>query len=192
MEDDFDLSALKGKKKRKNVRQKGNTFENKIAKLFNEVFETTEFMRSPGSGAFATTHKLPEHLKISGDLITPKNFKFIIECKKGYNKEGISSLLNNNSKIYDFIGQADRDAKREIKNFLICWMQDRQKIMVFLRKDLFEYLVGPGLYMMDHIITIKKFGPNKEYEEFILVDLKKLLEKSRSCKTLTSWFALNS
>ena len=51
-------------------------------------------MRSPGSGAFSTTHKLPDHLKFSGDLITPKNFRFIIECKKGYNKENLGSIFN--------------------------------------------------------------------------------------------------
>ena len=82
MEDKYDLTSLRKKPKRKNSRTKGNTFERHIAKTLNDRFETTEFSRSPGSGAFATTHTLPEHLKIYGDLITPQNFKFCIECKK--------------------------------------------------------------------------------------------------------------
>ena len=96
MKDDFDVSPLR-KKKKVNSRAKGNRFENKIAKTLNERFDTKEFCRTPGSGAFATTHKLPEYLKVYGDLITPEKFKFIIECKKGYNEEQVSDLLNPKS-----------------------------------------------------------------------------------------------
>ena len=95
MKDDYDLSPLRTKPKRKNSRTKGNAFERHIAKLFNNRFKTTEFSRSPGSGAFATTHQLPEHLKIYGDLITPQKFKYCIECKKGYLKVILSSIKNN-------------------------------------------------------------------------------------------------
>ena len=78
MKDEFDITPLK-KKKKVNSRAKGNRFENKIAKMLNERFKTKEFCRSPGSGAFATTHTLPEYLKIYGDLITPERFKYVIE-----------------------------------------------------------------------------------------------------------------
>ena len=74
-------------KKRINSRRKGNAFERKISTLLNERFETNEFCRSPGSGAFATTHKLPQHIKVHGDLITPEKFKFVIECKSGYTSD---------------------------------------------------------------------------------------------------------
>ena len=71
-------------KRRVNSRSKGNRFERKIAKLLNERFETKEFCRTPGSGAFGTTHaSLPKHIKVHGDLITPEKFKFVIECKSG-------------------------------------------------------------------------------------------------------------
>ena len=100
MQDNFDLKNLMiSRKKRKNSRTKGNSFERKICSILNEFFETTEFIRSPGSGAFSTTHNLPEHLKFSGDLITPKSFKFTIECKKGYNKENIGSVFNTKSDL---------------------------------------------------------------------------------------------
>ena len=74
MEDNYDISNLKQKKKI-NSRTKGSGFERQICKMFNKRFNTSEFCRSPGSGAFATTHSLPEHLKIYGDLITPEKFK---------------------------------------------------------------------------------------------------------------------
>jgi len=97
MKDDYDLSQLRKKPKRKNSRTKGNTFERQVAKILNDRFKTTEFSRSPGSGAFATTHSLPEHLKIYGDLITPQKFKYCIECKKGYNNLNLYSLYNYSS-----------------------------------------------------------------------------------------------
>ncbi len=45
------------KKRRVNSKRKGSTCERKIAKMLNEWFETNEYSRPPGSGAFATTDK---------------------------------------------------------------------------------------------------------------------------------------
>ena len=65
-----------GKKKRINSRRKGNAFERKMASQLNERFGTKEFARTPGSGAYATTHQnLPEHLKILG----PSTLKNLIQ-----------------------------------------------------------------------------------------------------------------
>ena len=84
IEDLLDFGEF-SKKKRVNSKRKGSTFERKIAKMMNERFDTKEFSRTPGSGAFATSHKnLPENLRISGDLITPITFPFVVECKNGY------------------------------------------------------------------------------------------------------------
>ena len=94
--------------------------------MLNERFNTEEFCRSPGSGAFATTHKLPEYLKIYGDLITPEKFKFIIECKKGYNEEQISELLNPKSTTLKMIAQAHRDSKKSSRKFLLIIGQNRR------------------------------------------------------------------
>ena len=126
MKDDFDLTPLK-KKKKLNSRAKGNRFENKISKILNERFNTNEFCRTPGSGAFATTHKLPEYLKVYGDLITPESFKYIIECKKGYNEEQVSDLFNSKSNICKMIDQAHRDSKKSSREFLLIIGQDRRE-----------------------------------------------------------------
>ena len=136
IQDDFDLTSLiANKKKRKNSRTKGNSFERKVCHILNTHFNTTEFMRSPGSGAFSTTHKLPDHLKFSGDLITPKSFRFIIECKKGYNKENLGSIFNLKSELQNFIFQADRDASKIQKQFLIVFQQDRKDILCLFSRD---------------------------------------------------------
>ena len=128
MKDEFDITPLK-KKKKVNSRAKGNRFENKIAKMLNERFKTKEFCRSPGSGAFATTHTLPEYLKIYGDLITPERFKYVIEIKKGYNEERVSELLNPKSQIFNMIAQAHRDSKKSSRKFLLIIGQDRRDPM---------------------------------------------------------------
>lgn len=134
MKDDFDISKLKKtKKKRINSRTKGNTFERKVCEILNERFNTTDFCRSPGSGAFATTHKLPEHMQVRGDLITPKDFAWTIECKKGYNKESVASIFNPNSEIRSFITQAESDAEKANKNFMIVFKQDNQNTIVIIK-----------------------------------------------------------
>jgi Holliday junction resolvase len=154
MEDNFDLSNLKPPKKRINSRSKGSAFERKICNLFNSTFETKEFCRTPGSGAFATTHKLPEHLKIHGDIITPENFKYTIECKKGYNKENLSSLFSSNSKINIFINQAKRDSIKTNKPFMLIWQQDRSDILCILDKHQYpSYLDFKSLIYKDYIIV---------------------------------------
>jgi len=156
MEDCYNVEPLTLKeKKRKNSKSKGNTFERKVATILNKRFDTNDFSRTPGSGAFATTHKLPEHLMIFGDLITPKEFKFIIEAKKGYNRETLISLFNNKSILRGMIDQAERDSERAKKKFLLIISQDRQKEVVISNfnfeiksKSITLYLEGKTYYMM--------------------------------------------
>ena len=140
MKDIIDLKKLK-KPKRVNSKAKGGAFERQIAKMLNEQFDTKEFSRTPGSGAFATTHQLPEHITVAGDLITPLNFKFCIECKKGYNDQTIYSLLDYNSKIWQFIEQCERDAKKMNKLPMIIYKQDRKDILVITYKDMFTTMI---------------------------------------------------
>jgi len=161
MGDDFDISLLR-KKKKVNSRAKGNRFENKIAKSLNERFNTKEFCRTPGSGAFATTHKLPEYLKIYGDLITPKDFKYIIECKKGYNEEQISDLLNPKSNISNMIAQASRDSRKCSKHFFLIIGQDRRD-PVAITNDLTLPIEG------------NKFFGRSGDTDVVIVSLKELL-----------------
>jgi hypothetical protein len=167
MKDKFDVKKLKKKagKKRLNSRAKGNRFENKVAKLLNERFNTKEFCRSPGSGAFATTHTLPEYLKIYGDLITPEKFKYIIECKKGYNDMQICDLLNDTSKVSEMIAQAFRDSQKSSKKFLLIMGQDRKNPAIItndfdliVRGDRFSGSsrgVAIVMYMLDDLLECK-------------------------------------
>jgi len=131
MKDNYDISALK-KKKKVNSRAKGSSFERQIAKILNDRLGTSEFSRTPGSGAFATTHSLPDHLKIYGDLITPQNFKYCIECKKGYNNQNLYSLYNYSSEVWKFIDQCQKDSDKCGKIPMVIFKQDRQPTLAII------------------------------------------------------------
>lgn len=168
MEDNYDISGLK-KKKRKNSRAKGSTFERDIAKKLNEKFETTEFSRSPGSGAFATTHSLPDYLKIYGDLITPQNFKFCIECKKGYNSVNQYSFFDYSSELWGFIEQCKRDADKSGKAGMLLFKQDRRPILAIIPSN----IIIPNKYR--HITIHKK---KDSYNIYYFEELLETLELS--------------
>ena len=169
MEDNFYLNKLTKDKKPKKVnsRNKGQSFERKIATMLNNRFNTKEFCRSPGSGAFATTHNIPDHLKLHGDLLTPLDFKFCIECKKGYNKENILSLLNKRSDVWKFIDQCEKDSKKCNKEPLVIFQQDRQKILAITRSNTLNNNIKK--------IDIQRTG-NKEYNNYSIYLFEDLLQ----------------
>ncbi len=142
MNDDFDLTKLaKAKsKKRINSRTKGKNFERSICKILNARFNTTDFCPTPGSGAFATIHKLPDHIIVRGDLIVPIWFDFVIECKKGYPKVRIADLFTLKGDLGDFIEQVKRDAQSIGKNWLIIFKQDRSETLAIFN-------LYPGMYV---------------------------------------------
>lgn len=153
MKDNFNLDKLKPKK-RVNSHKKGGNFTLKITKILNERFNTKEFSKTPTSGAYATTHNLPEHLKIYGDIIVPKGFRFCIECKKGYNKESLYSLLDKQSDVWSWIYQNERDAVKSSMDSLLIIQQDRKPIIVVLEADLIKNLAEdePKIFFGKYVI----------------------------------------
>ena len=141
----LDLENEFYKKPRINSRSKGNTFERVVAKTLNIRFNTDEFCRTPGSGAFGTTHKLPQYLKVHGDLITPENFKFVIEAKRGYDLQ-LEDLWKPKSNFYKFIKQAERDGKAGGRDWLLIYKKDRQKEIVISEV---EFPISPMIKVKD-------------------------------------------
>lgn len=70
-------------------KRKGSAFETQIAKLLNATYHTEQFARTPGSGAWMGRSNSAKKSGVAqeaqdtlrGDLITPKEFPYIIECK---------------------------------------------------------------------------------------------------------------
>ena len=163
MKDNYDLTQLRKKPRRKNSRNKGNTFERNIAKLLNDRFKTEEFSRSPGSGAFATTHKVPDHLKIYGDLLTPQKFKFCIECKKGYNNQNLYSLYNYSSEIWKFIEQSEKDSEKCSRLPMVIFKQDRQPTLAII----------PSWIQVEGELKYIEIHKNKTYRVYLFDELLK-------------------
>lgn len=169
MKDKCDVTPLLKKKKRKNSRRKGNKFENDVCKALNARFETTEFCRSPGSGAFATTHKLPEHLKLSGDILTPKHFRFTIECKAGYAKElQVTDFVVDTSWLGNILDKAEDEALRENKDPLVIVKQDRKKPIAVIN---YSFLQGRTQFLLNYVII------TLETRQWIVLPFDKLLEQ---------------
>ena len=132
------------KKPRVNSKRKGNNFERKIANELNKRFGTKEFNRTPGSGAFATTHKnLPGYLHIYGDLIAPETFPFVIECKNGYDVQ-LDDLFKRKSNFKAFISQAQNDASHARKEWMVIYQKTRRMALVVVGKP---YQVTPELVL---------------------------------------------
>jgi len=104
---------------------------------------------------------LKETVLIYGDLITPKDFKFCIEAKKGYNKESLDSLFNNKSNLWSFINQTIRDAEKAKKEPLLIIQQDRQQILALTNKNIFP----------NNLYNIEINTQEKTYSIYLFKDL---------------------
>lgn len=131
-----------------NSKNKGNSFERKIAKLLSERFSEytglkSAFSRNPDSGSFfggmnetrITTHGT-EHARF-GDIVCPSDFKFIIECKHYKNPPSLKSFLNQDIKDWDdWLEQAEQDAKNSNKNLLLVIKYNRVNEIILTSLDL--------------------------------------------------------
>jgi len=142
--DDDLLSRKKGKKV--NGKKKGNRKELELTKILNKRFGTG-FSRTVGSGnRWSQTNHLPKHAQdmFTGDLITPVNFKFVLESKGGYEDIDLNAIfLHGNKELEEFLNQVSRDAKRCDKKPMLCWKKNRKPwLAAILSKDVpkeFEY-----------------------------------------------------
>jgi hypothetical protein len=151
--DDFvnDDNLLRDKKKKVNGKRKGNRTELELTKILNKRFGTQDFSRSIGSGNRWSQAHLPEHARevFSGDLIVPKNFKFALESKGGYDGIDINSIfLKGSNELDGFLDQALKDAKRCNRKPMMCWKRKRKPWLVGILtqdlKDEFKYQLKYG------------------------------------------------
>jgi hypothetical protein len=91
-------------------------------------------------------------MKLHGDLITPQMFRFTIECKKGYNKENLSSFFKPNSNLQKFIEQAGKDAKSADREPMIIFKQDRSVTIVIVRTNTYTTNIENKLIWKEYCI----------------------------------------
>lgn len=102
---------------------KGFSFERKVAKILNTRFSSIldgkdGFVRNLGSGArfggknSTKIGSLQDEHKLVGDISTPPDFKFVIECKHYKDSPTFRAVLNEQISQWDgWIKQVETDAK---------------------------------------------------------------------------------
>lgn len=98
---------------------KGNSFERELSKTLNEIYSTTEFARTPSSGAimgrsnFGRNAGLADSVKttLGSDLIVPEWFKFSVEAKSYKDSPNFSQIIKgDDSDLTQWIAECVYDA----------------------------------------------------------------------------------
>ncbi len=156
--------------KQVNGKQKGNTFERKIANTFSDRFRDMlgiekGFRRNPDSGSFfggqneSRTEVYGTEFAVFGDLICPKTFLYSIECKHYKSAPSFQSLVNADVKQWDlWISQAEQDSQKSNKKMLLIVKYNSVDEIVFVdnSEDLplcFIYK-GKSIYKLSDFLTM--------------------------------------
>lgn len=130
--------------KKTNGKQKGNSFERKIANRLSERFRDylgveTGFRRNSDSGSYfggsnktrTETHNLD--YATFGDLICPANFKYVIECKHYKSPPSWQAFLDGDIKQWnEWIAQNEQDSTSAGKIGALIIKYNNVPEMVFL------------------------------------------------------------
>lgn len=140
--DDILGNYEKRKKKRKDSKDKGGRGERLLIAELDKRFPGKAFSRSIGSGNRWSQARLTEAAKqvFTGDVVTPEDFFFALECKYGYNDISLERALkralegkSGNAQLNKFLTQAEKDGLRVKKKPLMCWKQNYKPWIAFLK-----------------------------------------------------------
>ena len=146
-----------------NGKNKGNSFERKMANLLSARFKEVTgidqaFRRNPDSGSFfgasnqrrTETHDL-DHANF-GDLLCPKNFNFSVECKHYKSGPSFAALVKGNITQWDkWLGQASQDAKNSKKEMMLIVKYNGVEEIVFLDSEL-DGVIQPSMIYQTYFI----------------------------------------
>lgn len=122
-------------------KSKGNMFENQIAKMLNNVYDTEQFARAPLSGAYmgksnaqkrsGIAHAAQDTLR--GDIITPDDFPFVIECKNYNDAPLYHKVMEGCDRHLDkWIAEVEFDAAQANKQPMLFFKTTRKGSFVCL------------------------------------------------------------
>jgi hypothetical protein len=136
---------VKKEKKKVNGKAKGNRVELNLCKLLTAHFGE-EFSRALGSGARTSqVAYLPEHAKktLTGDICVPDGFKWVIECKGGYESDmHLENILNGDdglSRLDEFIEQVTKDADYCDRRPIILWKRNRKPWIAMIKSNEYDH-----------------------------------------------------
>ena len=171
MEYDFDGCEVENvldnipNKKRKNSKAKGNRVELELTKILSKHFDKS-FSRAVGSGnRWGQVAHMPSHAKATlvGDICAPEGFKWVIECKGGYEDKIDLPSKGRIKQLDAFIDQSLDDAKRSNRLPIIMWKRARRCWLAMVQ--------------MEHI-DISDNEYYTRYRNWIILSLEDLLEQT--------------
>jgi hypothetical protein len=116
--------------------KKGKSAERELVRILSERFGDG-FSRSVGSGnRWGQVAHLPVHARetLTGDLCCPTGFRFVLECKCGYDSIDLVSALSSGSVLLNsFLGQVVDDSTRCGRLPLLLWKRSRRPWLAFVR-----------------------------------------------------------
>lgn len=131
-----------------NGKNKGNTFERKIANLLSDRFKNylgieKGFRRNSDSGSYfggTNVHRIENYdldNACFGDLMCPRNFIYSIECKHYKSAPSFQSILAGEVKQWDlWIKQAEQDSTSSNKLSLLIIKYNNVPEFIFLKEKL--------------------------------------------------------
>lgn len=130
-----------------NSKQKGNTFERKIAQALSKRFADltgidNSFRRNIDSGSFfggknkVRTETYDLEKATMGDLVCPSAFKFSIECKHYKEPPSFASILKQDNKTLDkWIEQSKQDSENCGKSALVVVKYNSVPVMAMVERE---------------------------------------------------------
>ncbi|MDR0675739.1 MAG: hypothetical protein LBF97_01710 [Elusimicrobiota bacterium] len=167
LEDTVTQKIKSTRKKGINSKRKGKTFEDVIAKKFSDRFKLP-FKRNFGSGMilggknFKNQESFTEEQKLMlvSDIMTPKIFKYSIECKS-YNDISFHSFFSDKSILNDFLNQCCSDAIKLNKDpMLIIHLNNKPTLVMIPEKESIERLYltikykGFNMLLLDDLLQM--------------------------------------
>lgn len=152
-----------------NGKNKGNTFERKISNLLSERFKNflnieKGFRRNADSGSFfggKNQDRLDvygDNSKNLGDIISPLNFKYSIECKHYKSPPSFSSIISGTIPEWDkWLKQAEQDSINSGKGVLLIIKYNNVSEIVLISNELtcsqkkYSYK-GYNVYLLDDFL----------------------------------------
>lgn len=129
---------------------KGSAFERRVAEIFTEAFYPDgdgEIRRVPMSGAWDKRSSPGDliafkyKLRGSEEMIIDTSFPHVVECKDWKDvKHFFSGLYGNESAVFDWMMQADNDAKPTGRIPLVVFKLYRQRVIGMLKTTDFSRL----------------------------------------------------
>jgi len=128
----------------KNPKQKGNRFEAQTAQMLSERFKPLlgvekGFRRNIDSGSFyggSNTHRMESHnldYAIFGDIVCPREFRFIIECKHYATAPNLATVFAGSKQWDGWIAEAEHDSNSSEKDWLLVIKYNRVKPLSICR-----------------------------------------------------------